>query len=96
MFTLYVPDPSRCPEPPQSATLEHREQHGVNDNKAGCPVVDGQPVPGKLGNQLIWKHAVFDKELHPLSPAGFQLTNKQENNNSYIRKTVNLSLHATV
>lgn len=30
--------------------------------------MDLQPVPSKLGNQLVWKEGVFDQELSPLLP----------------------------
>lgn len=32
--------------------------------------MDLQPVPGKLGYELVGKEGVFDKELSPLLPRG--------------------------
>lgn len=75
-FPLYLPDRSSCPESPQSAAFQHRQQHGVNNNKARSPVVDSQPVPGKFSYQLVWKQEVLYKKLCPLSPAGLQLSMK--------------------
>lgn len=73
-LSLEVPDWGCRPEPPQRASLKDREQHGVDDDEAGRPVVDGQPVPCKLCNQLVWKNQVFHQKLCPLLPAGLQLT----------------------
>lgn len=73
-FTQCVPDPGCCPQSPQGTAFQHRQQHGVDDNEARCPVVNGQPVPSKLCYQLVRKQKVLHQKLCPLSPAGLQLT----------------------
>ena len=73
--SLCLPDPGSGPESPQGAAFQHRQKHGVNDNEARRPVVNAQPVPSKLRNQLVRKQQVLDEKLSPLSPAGLQLIN---------------------
>lgn len=71
---MCVPDGGSGPEAPQGAALQHRQQHGVDDDEAGRPVVNGQPVPRELRYQLVGKQQVLHQKLRPLAPTGLQLT----------------------
>lgn len=66
------------PDPPKREQLQNREQHGIDDQEARCPVVDLQPVPGKLRDQLVRKKGVLDEEFSPLLPRGLPQVLEEE------------------